>query len=200
VASKSLRDVIRRPVSRKVLWGTLDRALKTENASDLRSGVITGTALLEVGLERLLKSRMRRLNSDDETALFGPNGALGGFASKIRLAYAFGIIGPVTRRDLAILNDIRNLFAHAPHNVTMKNRRLWQKVRSLRIVETFTQPGGYMNEDFVKRAKLNYRGAGLIEAISGYALMLCHDRHKRVLLPPTRGTFVGWKKGNTLRF
>jgi hypothetical protein len=117
MASKSLRDLIRKPVTRKVLWGTLERAMKTEDATDLRAAVITGTALLEVGLERLLKARMRRLNSDDESAIFGSNGSLGSFSSKIRLAHAFGIIGPVTRRDLASLNDIRNVFAHAPYNI-----------------------------------------------------------------------------------
>jgi DNA-binding MltR family transcriptional regulator len=200
MASKSLRYLIRKPVTRKVLWGTLDLALKSDDPAELRSAVITGTALLEVGLERLLKSRMRRLNSDDESAIFGSNGPLGGFASKIRLAFAFGIIGPVTRRDLATLNDIRNVFAHAPHHVTMKNNRLWQKVKGLRIVEAYTQHGSYLHESVRKRIKLRYRGAGVIEAITTYALMLCHDRPKRVLLPPTKGTFVGWKRGNTLRF
>lgn len=200
MAAKSLRHLTRQPVTRKVLWGVLDRAIKTSDPEDLRAAVITGTALLEVGIERLLKARMRRLTSQEEASLFGPNGSLSGFASKIRIAYAFGIIGPVTRKDLAAINEIRNVFAHAAHNITMKNRTLWKKVQALRIVEVFTYPGGYMHEDFRKRAKLHHRGAGLIEAITGYVLMLCHDKFKRVLLPPTKGTFVGWKKGNTLRF
>ena len=101
MASKSLHDLIKRPVTRKVLWGTLSNTIEmgSDDPAALRSAVITSTALLEVGLEKLIKSRMRRLNSDDEKALFGPAGALSGFSSKIRIAHAFSALlarGPAT--------------------------------------------------------------------------------------------------------
>lgn len=104
-------------MTRKVLWGVLERAYKTADPEELRTAVITGTALLEVGMERLLKARMRRLTSKEEASIFGPSGSLSGFAAKIRIAYAFGIIGPVARKDLAAINEIRNVFAHAAYNI-----------------------------------------------------------------------------------
>lgn len=63
---------------------------------------------------------------------------------KIRIAHAMGIIGPVTRKDLTILNEIRNVFAHAPHPVTLKEDRLFKRVLELRVLRPYTQDGGYL--------------------------------------------------------
>lgn len=64
----------------------------------------------------------RRLNALFETAvcrdqevfneLFQPSGALGNYATKVRLAYLLGWIGPEFYRDLVTLAKIRNRFAH----------------------------------------------------------------------------------------
>ena len=97
MAAKSLRQIARKSVTRKALLSTLELQLFND---DIRSAVITTTALLDVGLERLLKAHMRRLSSDDNNALFMAVGPLASFSAKIRLAYALNLIGPVTRRDL----------------------------------------------------------------------------------------------------
>jgi DNA-binding MltR family transcriptional regulator len=161
------------------------------NNPDFRSAVITSVALLDVGLERLLRARMRlKFNSDDESRLFGSAGLLGGFSAKIRIAYAFKIIGPDTRHDLSNLNDVRNVLAHSPHAITLANKVLWGKVEGLRVSPKLRKQFG---------AKYP-RQAFLLAAITGYSAMLCFDRHKRVTFPPTRGTVFGLAGGNTLRF
>jgi hypothetical protein len=53
------------------------------------------------------------LNSRDRRQLFEFEGALGTFSSKIVVAYALRLIGPVTRADLDLIRFLRNEFAHS---------------------------------------------------------------------------------------
>jgi DNA-binding MltR family transcriptional regulator len=200
--ASSLRDLIRKPVRRKALEKFLDSSAQDE-PENLRAAVITWAAFIDVGMERLLRSRIRRnLNSDDENALFGSTGSLSGFAAKVRMAYALGIIGPMTKKDLLTINDIRNLFAHAPHNITMSNHRLWGKVQTLMFVKYVNEHKGFTYETIRKRVANRSRGAGLMEAMTGYALMLLYRKpFPRKLLPPAKaGRWLRFRMGNTLRF
>jgi hypothetical protein len=90
-------------------------------------------ALIDRGLERLIKARLYPLNSQDDAALFGPSGSFGTLASKIRIAYAMGIIGPATRHDLTLINEIINIFAHSPSHLTLANKILKKKVMNMRM-------------------------------------------------------------------
>jgi DNA-binding MltR family transcriptional regulator len=101
---------------------------------------------------------MRRLTADDENALLGPTGSLSGFAAKVRMAYALGMIGPLTKKDLLAINDIRNAFAHAPHNLTMSNQQLWQKVQTLLYVQDNAEQKGYAYETIHKKVANHHRG------------------------------------------
>jgi DNA-binding MltR family transcriptional regulator len=190
--AKSLRNITRKPIARKDIWKYLDRW--SSDTSDFRSLVITAAAFIDAGLEGLIKSRMRRLTPDEDRAIF--NGALSSFAVKVRIAYAFGIIGPVTRRDLTLINEIRNVLAHSPHNVTLRNEELFQKVLNLRVISVFVERG-YLHGN--KRKLLENRQEGLHEAMVAYMMMLCVDKPRRAMLPPTRGTMWGLK-GSTLRY
>jgi hypothetical protein len=85
-----------------------------ENPSDRAVAILFGT-LTERNLESLLKKSFRDdLNSDDRSALFGFDGAVGTFSSKIFLAYGLKILGPKTRRELDLIRHLRNGFAHSP--------------------------------------------------------------------------------------
>lgn len=190
MASQSLKDLTRRDVSRKVLWRTVEKSLDL----DVRSAVIINTALIERGLERLIKSRLRRLSSKDQQAFFGPNGAFSGLASKIRIAYALGIIGPVTRTDLSAINDIRNVFAHSPTHITLANKILKQKVLSIRMFRVAVEYAKDPKNRMFKARDLPLTPAGyLIHAIGTLAVFIGSDRHKR--LPPKKLaiTFLGMK-------
>jgi hypothetical protein len=69
---------------------------------------------VEVTLKSLLASKMRNnLNSTDRKQIFEYEGAAGSFSSKIIIAYAFKLIGPITRADLDLIKFLRNEFAHS---------------------------------------------------------------------------------------
>lgn len=83
------------------------------SGNDRATAVMLGS-FLETSLERLLKSVMRAdLNNSDRSKLFEYEGAAGSFSSKTILAYALGLIGPISRHDLDILRTLRNEFAHS---------------------------------------------------------------------------------------
>lgn len=190
MASQSLNDLTRRDVSRKVLWHTVEKSMDL----DVRSAVIINTALIERGLERLIKSRLRRLNSKDKQAFFGPNGAFASLASKIRIAYALGIIGPATRADLSAINDIRNVFAHSPTHITLANKILKQKVLGIRMFHAAAKHAEDSKNRMFNMKNLPLTPAGyLIYAIGTFAVFIGSDRQRRI--PPKKLpiTFFGFK-------
>jgi hypothetical protein len=82
-------------------------------ASDRAAAVMLGS-MVETSLRRLLTTLFRNdLNSIDQKRIFEFEGALGSFASKIVLAYALKLIGPISRADLDLIRFLRNEFAHS---------------------------------------------------------------------------------------
>lgn len=81
-------------------------------AEDRAAAIIEVTSL-EAALENAIKTKLIPLNKDDYRELFAPEGPLGTFATKIKLAYALGLYGKHTRKDLDIIRWIRNAFAHS---------------------------------------------------------------------------------------
>jgi DNA-binding MltR family transcriptional regulator len=83
-------------------------------------------AYLDHALELLLKSNFEsRLSAAEGKRMFGgsQSAILGTFSAKIRTAYAFGLLFQEVYRDLLIINDIRNAFAHSLHqNIHFSNR------------------------------------------------------------------------------
>jgi hypothetical protein len=79
-----------------------------------RATAVMLASMVETSLQRLLGIVVRSdLNSEDRNRVFGYEGALGTFGSKIVMAYGLGLIGPVSRRDLDLIREIRNAFAHS---------------------------------------------------------------------------------------
>lgn len=78
-----------------------------------RSAVILQAASVEMSLETLIISKMRRDFPEDlRGRLFEGNGPLSTFSSKILIGYALDLYGPVFRHDLDIIKELRNGFAH----------------------------------------------------------------------------------------
>jgi hypothetical protein len=177
---KSLRSLIRKPITRRMIDKITQEAF---DETDERSAIIVNVALMEAGLARLIKSRLRKLNKEDENMLFGPRGSFGGFASKIRAAYAMGIIGPRTRNDLVAINDIRNVFAHAPYHVKFQwNKKLKNRVLDIHMFQ------------FVRaqHRDLSHQQC-FLQTLSLYAMFIARDRHKRIKPPQHQTTFLGYK-------
>lgn len=74
---------------------------------------------------------MRELPKDARERLFYGTGPLGSFAAKIQIASAFSIIEPDAAHDLHILREVRNVFGHASHRVTFRNRSIRNRLRDL---------------------------------------------------------------------
>jgi hypothetical protein len=124
VASKSLRQKIFRGL--RDLMGT--RPLPDTPSSDVlgfdlllrkprpddRSVVMMLAALLDQAIETALMQKFIPMQQEEIRQLFMDDSApLFSFDSKIRIAFALGIIGPAARADLVCIKNVRNAFAHS---------------------------------------------------------------------------------------
>ena len=76
--------------------------------------------LLASQLERLLEHVLaHKLNIPEakRAALFEPEGPLPTFGGKVMLAYAIGLVDENTKREMNIIRQIRNAFAHTPNSI-----------------------------------------------------------------------------------
>tara|TARA_R110000796_G_scaffold68403_2_gene156655 strand:- start:49 stop:609 length:561 start_codon:yes stop_codon:yes gene_type:complete len=89
-----------------------------------RAAVVTSVALLEGAIQRLLVSRLVVSNEATVSDLFGPGGPLRDFSSKIKVAYAIGLVGPKTRGDLDVIREVRNAFAHTMFPVSFEDTEI----------------------------------------------------------------------------
>lgn len=130
--------------SRRLLKDLPTEDEMTEIVLDLKrhgevATAILGAAYLENALEKILKAKFVPLNKEDERRMFdgASRGILGGFAAKIRLAYAINILGPVSYHDLMLINDIRNVFVHSLHKVSFSNALVSEDCRKLKFHDHF---------------------------------------------------------------
>ena len=84
---------------------------------------------------------MRPLSKDDQEAIFGINGPLSSFSSKINLAYALSIFGPETRENLDKIRELRNACAHSKRNVSFATKEVADLARSMPITSYWTPEG-----------------------------------------------------------
>jgi hypothetical protein len=83
-----------------------------------RAAVLVCVSLLEQTLEDAIWFRAAAHASDERERFFNENGGVAtSLAEKIFLAFVLGVIGPETRRDLARIRQIRNVFAHAKRHL-----------------------------------------------------------------------------------
>jgi hypothetical protein len=117
------------------------------SGSDRAAAVMFGS-LLEINLERLLSKPMRLdLNSRDRRQLFEFEGAMGTFSSKIVVAYALKLIGPIVRADLDLVRFLRNEFAHSRIPFGFKSPEVRAVCDQFKIVDLpgSNIPHGYLN-------------------------------------------------------
>ena len=132
----------------------LEQELYASN-SDRATAVMFGS-FLETNLERLLSKAMRDdLSSKDKRQLFEYEGAVGTFASKIVVAYALKLIGPVTRSDIDLVRFLRNEFAHSRMPFNFKTPEVSAVCDELKIVDFPSSiiPGGYLSRVSDKELK-----------------------------------------------
>lgn len=114
---------------------TIPRAEMARHAREIvgtrsRSSNGRGTALicgslLEHNLEAAIRDKLVDLTNTEYKALFRGEAPLRTFSAKIKIGYALGLYGPVGRKQIELIKDIRNAFAHTlvPMNFTTKQVR-----------------------------------------------------------------------------
>jgi DNA-binding MltR family transcriptional regulator len=91
----------------------LEKAFRAQKKRAHPGFVITGAAILDSQLERALKKAMRPLPKKTYERIFEPFGPLSNFASKIIIAYAFGIISAEIYEKLEMIRKLRNKISHS---------------------------------------------------------------------------------------
>jgi DNA-binding MltR family transcriptional regulator len=82
------------------------------NAESDRGAVILACSLFDIALKAKIKSFLTPISSSADEIFDDANAPLATFSSKINMAFRLGIISQSLKRDLHLLRDIRNSFAH----------------------------------------------------------------------------------------
>jgi DNA-binding MltR family transcriptional regulator len=87
-----------------------------------------GAAILVVtNVENALQTCLQNILVNQDAShndLFGNNAPMATFDSKIRMAYALGIVGPEMLENLNIIRHIRNAFAHSKIPITFDTKEV----------------------------------------------------------------------------
>jgi len=102
---------------RRAVWDAWIGATPSDHAFALVTAAMLDNALKE-GIRRVLVGP-----ENIKEKLLGTDGSLGTFSSRINTGLALGLYGQKTHRDLDIIREIRNTFAHYPtlHNPHRKH-------------------------------------------------------------------------------
>jgi hypothetical protein len=135
-SKKLLKELPTDDAMRQTLLGLL-------TASD-QVVALTGAAYLDHALQVLLTAAFRELTTEEWKRMFdgAANGILGTTSAKIRVAYAARHLQPQQYKDLLLINDIRNVFAHSLHAVDFSNKLVEADCTKLNSY----QPGGVLPE------------------------------------------------------
>lgn len=117
---------------------SLSEAFEPPEIHHDRALAITTAAWLEDVLERCLVASMVTLTKAETNGLFDFDSPVGSFSARIRLAYALGFFGPITRNDLDHLRHIRNAFAHARKTITFETKEIAAECRKLKLCDMYT--------------------------------------------------------------
>jgi hypothetical protein len=95
----------------------------TEIESDRGCALIAGAVIEDIA-EFIIRARIRNLNTEQQTGLFGPEGTLGTLSSKVRVAFAFALIDKEINDQFDRMREIRNAFAHASFHITFDTNEI----------------------------------------------------------------------------
>lgn len=115
--------------SQTIMWmDTFRREFRKE--SD-RASVILAGAMIEKSLEMMIRAKLIPSISKKDELFDTPYAPLHNFKAKIELAYRVGLISSNLHRDLNIIRDIRNDFAHDIEGCSFENNRVKNRIDEL---------------------------------------------------------------------
>jgi len=111
-----------------------NRFLDEFQAESDRAAAVLGPAYLDDLLNELLLGSWVDASAPAKD-LLKKNQPLGSFGPRISLAYAVGLIGHTERRDLDLIRDLRNAFAHKLHGLSFRDKDITQKCSTFYVVK-----------------------------------------------------------------
>ena len=168
----------------------LERELYTPG-NDRATAVLLGS-FVDTHLGRLLASVMRSdLNSKDRKQVFEYEGAVGTFSTRIVMAYALNLVGPLTRLDLDLIRILRNEFAHSRMPISFSTPEIRDVCAQFKVCDLRESqlPIGYL--DRVSHGELNEH-TGMTNPKARFVAS-CHSISYRMLVKrdgPQAGDFV----------
>lgn len=110
--------------------------IKEMNATENDRGYcLLVSSLLENAVDGVLTVQISHFASKEREAFFDSHGAAGAFSRKIALLHAFKIVGKVTRRNLDIIREIRNAFAHGKVPLTFETPEVKAMCDELKLID-----------------------------------------------------------------
>nr|WP_249151159.1 MltR family transcriptional regulator [Bradyrhizobium sp. JYMT SZCCT0180] len=120
-----------------------------------RGSILAGTSLIEDVLEGAISHTFSHLSKNELKELFEGTAPLSTFSAKIKIAYAIGVVGPMTRHDLEKLRELSNAFAHSARHLTFELPEIASIVRSLNALKDVKGGEGYkVQHQFVESTTL----------------------------------------------
>jgi hypothetical protein len=132
--------------------GALIAAVKDTSPIGL---AILGAVLIEHELEALLRSRFARKDEKVWLELVADNGPLSTFFQKIVAGYAFRLYDDATKKNLHIVRNIRNAFAHSKKVIDFDHPLIVAELKNIRIPKIVAQKK-IMSVQFSLTRELNF--------------------------------------------
>lgn len=103
---------MKHPLEKLNLDGDINDILAELDTQSDHGAALIGANLVEIYLLRAMMSRMIGMNNILNVMFYGQGAPLNTFSSRIYVAHAIGILGPISFRHINIIREIRNKFAH----------------------------------------------------------------------------------------
>jgi DNA-binding MltR family transcriptional regulator len=150
---------------------------------DDRSQAIVAAALLEQALETALSTHFRVDEVEARTLFADQEGSISTFATKIKLAYALGIIDPIIRTELTHIKNIRNVFAHTRASVTFQTPEIANACNILKLASVDRITGllddlpFFAKDKYAQSIKLIYLyfASGQLPKMQGKRMLFLHS-------------------------
>lgn len=126
--------------------------LSLNDESD-KSVAMVGRSLLEEATEDLLVASMPGLDKQLRSELFRGTGPLATLSSRTKLAYALGVIGPITRRNIDLAREIGNAFAHSKQILTFETPEIAACCAHIELAQQSRSPEAFQGLRFTNRWK-----------------------------------------------
>ena len=120
--NRTIHDIRKETPTQDELDAMAERLESTDSPFEV---ALIGTAMVEHRLDVVLRKALKRQDDKDWRSLLRPGEALGTLNSKINLGYVLGLYKEDVKKNLEIIRDIRNAFAHAKMLLTELVPLVW---------------------------------------------------------------------------